>query len=274
MQRRRKVTLVGLILAFSSGCSSAPSAQLPIVSEGIHQVDSRAGLRVQSLPSAQGAANTGLQNVITSVVHPRFDIKMPESQIDAILADEKEHAISVLFDDTLKIRVRKSQGEIRGKANDSGLVSLENRTSELSAINKTLSNQVLDSIAPAYNQDAVTENELEARKKDVEAKGGFYMPNRASFAKIKIANYSKVNAKNLIKALQATPGVLSAEPVPVITTAAITYRQPPSDPTFPTSSNWQAMDYCFTDHMIVYIPRRVAGLSRNTSLQSGAAWLT
>lgn len=195
--------------------------------------------------------------------HPRWDMPQTEDAMNAILADGYNHEISILFADQLKVRVRSN-----GKRH---LVQEGVASETTTAVAKILTSAPIERISRNYSDESL-EDQFDKDESSIEEKYGYDFPNRASFARIKLAdsNYSPRLLKELVRRLQAVPGVKCAELVPSIKLAGEVYRQPPNDTYFPSGTNWQSLDFVNTSQAdIAGAPIQEWWLNRHSF---GAAW--
>lgn len=200
----------------------APTAYLASIALGISAcggavIDSNA--KDQAAPSAaQGAPTPGPSPsgaekppeggdvVEPRPVQPSFDRKQPEAEIDQILADGKPHAITVLFKDAYKIRVKAGAGDCRDKAGN-GLIALADKNGALAAINDLLRKYSVEAFSASFMADSKTEAELDAKEQTDEANSGIDFPNDGSWVTIRLSDYTAIKAKELTLALQKLPSV-------------------------------------------------------------------
>lgn len=192
---------------------------------------------------ANSIAKSDVRDKIKRIeTNPRFDINQSTSEIEAILADGEPHTITVLFEDSLKIRLKKNLGRAVGRSGH-GLSSINGHEERADAIHSVLAKHKLRHVSPIFRADEFTEDELVSQEQDLEHKAkGEDIPNDGSWASIALETYSPAEAKQLVLSLQGTPGVRSAVIANNPKLGAIYYTQTPSDPKFPTQAYWDLGD--------------------------------
>lgn len=163
-----------------------------------------------SSPSSLPTASPSPTPRATKTPDPYFVTEQSPADMDAILADGREHEIRVVFQDKYRFRVTTSGGTIRA-SNGKALIALSDADDAYEDLAQLLANYPLRIIESLYGADTVPEATLDAQEAAREAQTGTDVPNDGSWAALWLANYSPSSAKSLTLALQGEFFVRTAQ---------------------------------------------------------------